>query len=101
MLQLQDLELIMSTHTLLNPSSFQLNPNQKLGLVGRNGTGKSTLLKSIVGEYLPTGGKIVIQGNPTIGYLPQNAVSESKETIWNEVKSSLTKLISSTLRQTA
>lgn len=92
MLQIQDLELIMSTHTLLHPSSFQLNPHQKLGLVGRNGTGKSTLLKSIVGEYLPTGGKILPQGNPKIGYLPQNAVSESTESVWDELKSALVDL---------
>ena len=92
MLQLQDLELIMSTHTLLRPSSFQLNPKQKLGLVGRNGTGKSTLLKSIIGEYHPSGGSVSLQGNPSIGYLPQNAVSESENTVWDEVKSALTKL---------
>ena len=92
MLQIQELELIMSTHTLLHPSSFQLNPNQKLGLVGRNGTGKSTLLKSIVGEYLPTGGKILVQGNSKLGYLPQNAVSESTESVWDELKSALVHL---------
>ncbi|MAA80439.1 MAG: hypothetical protein CL916_14380 [Deltaproteobacteria bacterium] len=92
MLQIQELELIMSTHTLLHPSSFQLNPNQKLGLVGRNGTGKSTLLKSIVGEYLPTGGTIFLQGNPKLGYLPQNAVSESKDSVWDELKSALIEL---------
>ena len=92
MLQLQELELIMGTKTLLNPSSFQLNPNQKLGLVGRNGTGKSTLLRSIVGEHLSAGGKVFLQGNPTIGYLPQNAVSGSQKTVWEEVKSALTYL---------
>ena len=92
MLQLQDLELIVGTKTLLHPSSFQLNPNQKLGLVGRNGTGKSTLLKSIVGEHLPSGGRVFVQGSPKIGYLPQNAVSGSTKTVWDEVKSALTYL---------
>ena len=92
MLQLQELELIVGTKTLLHPSSFQLNPNQKLGLVGRNGTGKSTLLKSIVGEHLPSGGRVFVQGSPKIGYLPQNAVSGSTKTVWDEVKSALTEL---------
>lgn len=49
--------------------SFSLN-NEKSGLVGKNGVGKTTLLRLLVGELEPTGGKI--QGTETVSYLPQD-----------------------------
>ncbi len=56
---------------VLNQVSFALNPGQKLGLVGANGVGKSTLLKIIVGELEPDSGTIALKPGTRLGYLPQ------------------------------
>jgi macrolide transport system ATP-binding/permease protein len=56
---------------VLNQVSFALNPGQKLGLVGANGVGKSTLLKIIVGDLEPDSGTIALKPGTRLGYLPQ------------------------------
>jgi macrolide transport system ATP-binding/permease protein len=57
--------------TVLNSLTFIVNEGEKVGLVGANGTGKSTVLKVIVGEVVPDVGSVVLDPNVTIGYLPQ------------------------------
>jgi len=56
---------------VLKDISFQINTNQRVGLVGENGVGKSTLLKIVAGEIEADAGEIAIPGNIDIGYLPQ------------------------------
>jgi len=58
-------------HQVLNAVSFSLPPGQKLGLVGANGVGKSTLLKIIIGELEADGGTIQLAGGAEVGYLAQ------------------------------
>lgn len=58
-------------HRVLNNVSFSLPPGQKLGLVGANGVGKSTLLKIIIGEIEADGGSIQLANGAEIGYLAQ------------------------------
>ena len=48
-----------------------INPKDRIGLVGKNGAGKTTLLRVITGEQQPTEGAVTINGECTIGYLPQ------------------------------
>ena len=48
-----------------------INPKDRIGLVGKNGAGKTTLLRTITGEQQPTEGAVTINGECTIGYLPQ------------------------------
>lgn len=57
--------------TLLNQVSFLVTPKDKIGLVGKNGAGKSTMLKMIAREQEPSEGTITQPQNCTIGYLPQ------------------------------
>ena len=63
---------------VLNQVSFALNIGQKVGLVGANGVGKSTLLKIIVGEVEPDDGEMRVASGVKVGYLPQvlNAVND-------------------------
>lgn len=56
----------------------------RVGIVGANGIGKTTLLRILAGEDVPTGGSIHVAKNLTIGYLPQESVFESDLTLWDE-----------------
>ena len=56
---------------LLNKVNFSITDSDKTGLVGLNGTGKSTILKLIMGEEVPRDGQIIKSGNMLINYLPQ------------------------------
>ncbi len=57
--------------TLFDNISFLINPKDRIGLVGKNGAGKTTLLRIIMGEQQPTSGAVTMNGECTIGYLPQ------------------------------
>ena len=57
--------------TLFDEISFLINEKDRIGLVGKNGAGKTTLLRIITGEQQPTEGAVTINGECTIGYLPQ------------------------------
>ncbi|WP_407654670.1 ABC-F family ATP-binding cassette domain-containing protein [Arcicella aquatica] len=56
-------------------ANLHIKPKDKIGLIGANGTGKSTLLRIIDGEYLPDGGNISKSGDCTIGFLNQDLLS--------------------------
>ena len=63
-------------------ANLHIKPKDKIGLVGANGTGKSTLLRIIDGEYLPDGGSISKSGDCTVGFLNQDLLSyQSDESI--------------------
>ncbi len=57
---------------LFDDVSFSLNEQEKVGIIGINGTGKSTLLKILAGKEIPDEGTIIMGRNLRIGYLPQN-----------------------------
>ncbi len=67
--------------------SFSIQEKSRIALVGKNGVGKSTLLKIIVGEEEPSSGTITIQKSVTIGYLAQNTGLSSEITILKELES--------------
>ncbi|SHH36276.1 ABC-F family ATP-binding cassette domain-containing protein [Tepidibacter thalassicus] len=70
---------------ILENISFTINEGDKIGLVGVNGTGKTTLFKIISGEYEYDSGEIYISKNTKIGYLKQNTNFESNNSILDEV----------------
>ncbi|GAB3622085.1 ABC-F family ATP-binding cassette domain-containing protein [Mariniluteicoccus endophyticus] len=70
MLSVRDLEVRAGARLLLSPVSFQVSPGEKVGLVGRNGAGKTTMTRILAGEGQPAGGDITRTGK--IGYLPQD-----------------------------
>ena len=71
MISLDNLTVSYGGWTLFDNLSFLINPKDRIGLVGRNGAGKTTLLRLIVGQQQPTSGAVTINGECTIGYLPQ------------------------------
>jgi ATP-binding cassette subfamily F protein 3 len=62
------------TEPLLTDVSFEINKDNKIGLVGRNGCGKTTLLKIMTGEYKPVKGKLYLKSRIKIGFLPQETI---------------------------
>jgi ATPase subunit of ABC transporter with duplicated ATPase domains len=66
----KDLEVRIGARVLLHPSTFQIGPGDRVGLVGRNGAGKTTMTRILAGEAQPTGGSVSHKGS--IGYLPQD-----------------------------
>ena len=71
MISLDNLTISYGGWTLFDGISFMINPKDRIGLVGKNGAGKTTLLRVITGEQQPTDGAVTINGECTIGYLPQ------------------------------
>lgn len=65
---------------LFEDASFSLNENEKVGIIGINGTGKSTLLKILAKEEIPDAGTITTGRNLRIAYLPQNPSFDKDET---------------------
>ncbi|HZI53077.1 MAG TPA: ABC-F family ATP-binding cassette domain-containing protein, partial [Chitinophagaceae bacterium] len=60
---------------LVEDATWHIQPGERIGLIGYNGTGKSTLLKLLVGEYTPSAGTVERSRNTTIGYLHQDLLS--------------------------
>ena len=71
MISLDNLTVSYGGWTLFDDISFLINPRDRIGLVGKNGAGKTTLLRTIVGEQQPTSGAVTLNGECSIGYLPQ------------------------------
>jgi len=69
-LAVQDLEIRVGARLLMADVSFRVDKGDKVGLVGRNGAGKTTMTRALAGEGQPTGGTITRTGE--IGYLPQD-----------------------------
>lgn len=71
MISINSVTVAYGGFTLLSDINFNISEQDKIGLVGKNGAGKSTMLKLICGLQNPTTGKIAVPGSVKIGYLPQ------------------------------
>ena len=71
MISINSLTVAYGGFILLNDINFHISENDKIGLVGKNGAGKSTILKLICGIQNPTNGKVAVPNDVKIGYLPQ------------------------------
>jgi ATP-binding cassette subfamily F protein 3 len=82
MISISDLDFHFGSRTLYDGASLHIKPKDKIGLVGLNGTGKSTLLRLLVGEYRPDGGSISMSKDVSLGFLNQDLLSyDSHESI--------------------
>ncbi len=71
MISIQNLKVEFSARPLFDNINYVINKNDRIALVGKNGAGKSTMLKIIAGLQAPTAGSVSKPGDVTIGYLPQ------------------------------
>jgi ATP-binding cassette subfamily F protein 3 len=72
-LTIRDLSLRIAGRLLLDQASLVVDPGRKVGLVGRNGAGKSTMLKAITGDLAPDGGEIRLAQRARMGHVAQEA----------------------------
>ena len=77
LLNLTDISYTYFTHPILSGLNWEIQAGQKIGLIGANGGGKSTLLKIILGQLAPEMGSIYRLKDLTIGYLPQDARTDT------------------------
>lgn len=84
MLNVLDIFIQYGDRILLNNISFTAKPNEKIGLAGRNGAGKSTILKVIAGNVNPDKGKIAYPNGYSIGYLHQDIKIKEDKTVMEE-----------------
>ncbi len=75
MLSINNVTFYFGSRTLYEEASLHIHPKNKIGLIGANGTGKSTLLKLITGEYQPDEGSVEKSKDCTIGFLNQDLLS--------------------------
>ena len=92
LLEVENLSHAFSEKQLYRDSSFELYKGEHMGIVGQNGTGKSTLIKILLKEILPDKGTIKWQNNTTIGSLDQYAVTEGEMTIFNYLRTAFERL---------
>ena len=71
MVSIEDVTVAYGGYVLLDKINFHISDNDKIGLVGKNGAGKSTVLKLICGLQSPTSGRLDRPSDLTLGYLPQ------------------------------
>lgn len=79
---LQNVTFEFGARVIVEDATWHIQPGDRIGLIGYNGTGKSTLLKVLVGEYTPSKGTLEKSRDTTIGYLHQDLLSfDTSETI--------------------
>src|SRR5678815_3310707 len=72
---LQNVTFEFGARVIIEDATWHIQPNEIIGLIGYNGTGKSTLLKLLVGDYLPSAGTVERSRSTSIGYLHQDLLS--------------------------
>lgn len=89
----ENLSLSFGAETVLENVSFALNEGDKLGIIGVNGAGKSSLFAMITGKYQPTSGEVFISKGKTVGILEQNIEYDSSRTILDEAINTFSDLL--------
>lgn len=79
LLGLQNVTFEFGARVIVKEATWHIQPNERIGLIGYNGTGKSTLLKVFTGQYLPSAGTVEKGKETTIGFLHQDLLSFDTE----------------------
>lgn len=94
MISIDGLAVEFGGTTLFKDISFVINEKDRIALMGKNGAGKSTLLKIIAGNQTPTSGKVSAPKEAVIAYLPQQLMSESNLTVFEETSQAFSQTLS-------
>lgn len=93
MLTLSGISLGFGSRQLFREIAVTINPRDRIGLVGNNGTGKSTLLRILAGEQLPDAGELQKSSQVSIGYLPQEMPGASGRSVLEEVENAFPEIV--------
>ncbi|HEY1306873.1 MAG TPA: ATP-binding cassette domain-containing protein [Vicinamibacterales bacterium] len=93
MIQLSDLTKSFGDRTLFDHVTWQIDDGDRVGLCGPNGAGKTTLLKILAGLEEPDSGGVAHPATLTIGYLPQDGLTHSGRTVFDEASSAFQPLL--------
>jgi len=90
----QDLVFEFGARVIVEDATWHIHPGERIGLIGFNGTGKSTLLKLLAGEYQPSNGTVERSRSTSIGYLHQDLLSfETELTILEVAKTAFERVL--------
>ena len=89
----ENISLSFGGETVLDGVGFSLGEGGRLGIVGVNGAGKTSLLRVITGEYTPDSGSVYIARDHTLGVLSQHPTLDPERTVYEEVLSVFSGLI--------
>jgi ATP-binding cassette subfamily F protein 3 len=84
MISLENLSLQFAGQRVFENVNLMIGPKDKIGLVGKNGAGKSTMLRLFMNELLPDEGRVVIESDVSLGYLPQQLNCTDTRTVFEE-----------------
>ncbi|MCU0918086.1 MAG: ABC-F family ATP-binding cassette domain-containing protein [Planctomycetes bacterium] len=90
---LQDIHKTFGPEVVLDQLNLQLHDGEKVGMVGANGSGKTTILKLITGQISPDMGRVIRQKGLRIGYLPQEATFSGQRTVLEEMHAGVEHLL--------
>lgn len=86
MISVESLKVEFGVKPLFSGASFVINERDRIALVGKNGAGKSTMLKILCGMQKPTEGQVAVPNDCTVGYLPQVMILQDDTTVKEEVQ---------------
>ena len=87
LLSARDISMTFIERTLFENVSFDIERRDKVGFIGSNGTGKTTLLKILSGELSPTGGDVYTAKDAKVGYMHQHVLEHPERTVYDELLS--------------
>jgi ATP-binding cassette subfamily F protein 3 len=91
---LQNVTFEFGARAIIEDTTWHIQPGERIGLIGYNGTGKSTLLKLLVGQYLPSSGTVERSRTTSIGYLHQDLLSfDTNDSIFQVALSAFERVI--------
>jgi ATP-binding cassette, subfamily F, member 3 len=93
MISIEGLKVEFGVKPLFSGVGFVINPKDRIALVGKNGAGKSTMLKIIAGQQKPTAGNVAIPESATVGYLPQVMILADDTTVKEETRKAFSKTL--------
>ena len=92
MISVEGLTVEFGVKPLFFNASFVINDRDRIALVGKNGAGKSTMLKILCGKQQPTSGNVAVPNDQTVGYLPQVMILQDDTTVREEARKAFAKV---------
>ena len=92
MISVEGLTVEFGVKPLFLNASFVINDRDRIALVGKNGAGKSTMLKILCGKQKPTSGNVAVPNDQTVGYLPQVMILQDDTTVREEARKAFAKV---------